>query len=82
VKFDSCSSQNPKFDERTQFLFSLIALMADSSLSLKDKISDVFLSVDMFRKHLSTRSADPYKERMIGFHFDRRILMCTGYGEI
>jgi len=76
------SSQNPKCDERTKFLFSLIAVMADSSLSLKDKISDVFLSVDVFRNHLSTSSADPYKERMIGFHFDRRILMCTKYVEI
>ena len=74
------SSQNPKCDERTQFLFSLIALMADSSLSLKDKISEV--SVDVFRNHLSTSSDDPYKERMIGFHFDRLILICTEYGEI
>ena len=71
------SSQNPKCDERTQFLFSLIALMVDSSLSPKDKISDVFFSVDVFRNYLSTRSANPYKERMIGFHFDRLILICT-----
>ena len=50
----------------------MIALMTNTSLSPKDKISDVFLSVDMFRNHLSTKSVDPYKERMIDTNFDSR----------